>query len=438
MPGRCAVLGGVVACAGGGAPRRVFVPGVPQPGPGGYVPAGDMIAAFFHDERFTRDEAGTYRGTGAVPYPALARYLRHFDRVVVVGRLEAPNAWARTVVSGPGLEFACIPRAALTPGRALPVAVRHVREVLSRVDAAVVRMPSMIGPVACREAIRLHRPYLVEVVADAFEAMWHHGSWKGRIAALPLALVERHHIARAPYAIYVTREALQRRYPPGGASIAVSDVEIDPPQQQVLMQRLARIARRTPGAPAAVGLIGSYDVRYKGHETALRAVALLRRQGRDVRLRCLGAGDPGRWRARAAALGVASAVELHHALPHGGPVLGWMDALDLYAAPSLVEGLSRALVEAMSRALPAVGSRRGGNPELLDARYLHAAGDAGGLAALLARLLDDPAELERQARRSFVIAGAYARDGLDARRDAFVRAFREAIAGGARSASASA
>lgn len=397
-----------------------------------------MILAFFHDERFTRDAAGTYRGTGAIPYAALARYLGHFDRVVVVGRLEPPNAWARTVVSGPGLEFACIPRSALSPSRAFAVARRHVREVLSGVGAAVVRMPSMIGPLACREARRRGMPYLVEVVADAFEALWHHGSWKGRVGAVPLALLNRHHIARAPFSIYVTRETLQRRYPPGGATIAVSDVVIEAPRPEVLERRIARIARRTPGAPATVGLIGSYDVGYKGHETALQALALLRRQGRDVRLRCIGAGEPGRWRARAAALGVAAATDLRDALPHGAAVLAWMDALDVYAAPSLVEGLSRALVEAMSRALPAVASRRGGNPELLDPSCLHPAGDAPALAALISHLLDDRIELEAQARRSWEIAAGYARDRLEARRTAFVATFRSSVRDAVRSASASA
>ncbi len=387
-----------------------------------------MIVSFFHDERFTRDASGVYRGTGAVPYGALARYLPCFDRVVVVGRLEEPNAWAKTVVAGEGVEFACIPRRTLGATRALRVTMRHVREVLARTDAAVVRMPSMIGLVACREALRAGKPLLVEVVADAFGVLWSHGSAKGRLAALPLAVLSRHYIGRAPFAIYVTESVLQRRYPPGGISAGISDVLVEPPPLAVLDERLARIRARRPGAPASLGLVGSYDVGYKGHETALRALALLRREGRAVRLRCIGAGDPARWRARAAALGVAADVDLGRALPHGDAVLRWMDALDVQLVPSLHEGLPRALVEAMSRALPAVGSRRGGIVELLDGRWLHPAGDHRALAALVRTLLDEPGQQVALARRNFEVASRYARPLLEARRAAFIRQFRDSVA----------
>ncbi len=386
-----------------------------------------MIVAFFHDERFTRDASGTYHGTGAIPYAALARYLRHFERVIVVARLDEPNPSTRTVTSGEGVEFACIPSSELTPARAIPVMARRVREVLARVDAAVVRMPSKIGLVACREALRLRTPLLVEVVADSFDALWNHGSWQGRMFAVPLSLISRYYIGRAPFSIYVTRGSLQRRYPPHGISVGVSDVVVDPPGTDVLQRRLARIRARAPGAPVKLGLVGSYNVGYKGHETALLALALLRRAGMPVELRCIGAGDPARWRARAAALSIERFVELGCAVPHGSAVLEWMDGLDLYLIPSLQEGLPRALVEAMSRALPAIGSRRGGIPELLEARWLHAPGDDRRLAALVASMLADPNEQIRQARRSFEVASGYSREILDARRDAFVRRFRGSI-----------
>ncbi len=386
-----------------------------------------MIVAFFHDERFTRDASGTYRGTGAIPYGALARYLRHFDRVVVVGRLEEPNPSTRTVVSGEGVEFACIPTSELSPARAVAVVARRAREVLARVDAAVVRMPSKIGFVACREALRSGTPLLVEVVADSFDALWNHGSWTGRVAAVPLALLSRHYIGRAPFTIYVTRRALQRRYPPHGISVGISDVIVDPPGADVLERRLARIRARAPGAPATLGLVGSYDVGYKGHETALRAIAALRRAGRPVALRCIGAGDPSRWRRRAASLRIEPWVDLGRAVPHGDAVLEWMDGLDVYVIPSLQEGLPRALVEAMSRGLPAVGSRRGGIPELLEERWLHPPRDHRRLAALVAALLDRPEEQLEQARRAFEVASGYAREILEARRDAFVRRFKDSI-----------
>jgi glycosyltransferase involved in cell wall biosynthesis len=386
-----------------------------------------MIAAFFHDERFTRDASGTYYSTGALPYGAFARYLQHFDRIVVVGRLSKPNGAARTVASGEGIEWACIDTSELSPACYLAVASRRAREVLARVDCAIVRLPGTIGLIACREALQRAVPFLAEVVGDAFDALWNHGSLKSKVAAIPLALVNRHYIGRAPFATYVSRSSLQRRYPPGGTWAAVSDVIIEAPRADVLERQIAKIDARDKNAPATLGLVGSYDVDYKGHETALRSLALLQRSGRSVTLRCIGVGDPTRWRARAAALGVERCVELSGALPQGAPVVEWMDGLDLCVVPSLTEGLPRALIEAMSRALPAIASRTGGIPELLDARWLHRPGDHRALATLVRALLDSREEMRAQARRNWSTASDYAPDVLQARRDGLVRRFKEAV-----------
>jgi glycosyltransferase involved in cell wall biosynthesis len=105
-----------------------------------------------------------------------------------------------------------------------------------------------------------------------------------------------------------------------------------------------------------------------------------------------------------------------------------MDELDLYVIPSLGEGLPRALVEAMSRGLPAIGSRRGGIPELVDGRWLHRPGDDRGLARLVAGLLDDPAALQAEARRSWETAGRFTAGALEQRREALVHRFAAAAA----------
>ncbi len=276
---------------------------------------------------------------GALPYAAFARYLRHFDRVVVVGRLGSADAARHTVASGPSVEFACVESDGRPTPRHVAALFRRVREVIARTDCAVVRLPSIAGSLACREALRTGKPYLVEVVADAFDVLWNHGSPKGKAAAVGMYALTRRYVRQAPFAIYVTREVLQRRYPTLGASTFASNVLIAPPRAEVLAARVARITARRPESALALGLVGSYDVGYKGHETALRAVAQLDRAQRPVELHCIGVGDPARWRARAEALGVAAHAHFGPALPQGEPVLDWMDRLDVLVVPSLTEGL---------------------------------------------------------------------------------------------------
>ncbi len=67
---------------------------------------------------------------------------------------------------------------------------------------------------------------------------------------------------------------------------------------------------------------------------------------------------------------------------------------DVYALPSLAEGISNTLLEAMASGLPCVATRVGGNEELLEARQggtLVASGDADVFADALAAYLRDPA-----------------------------------------------
>ncbi len=389
-----------------------------------------MIVAFIHDERFTRDSSGAYYSSGTLPYRSFARYLRHFDRVVMVGRLgRASDSPMRTLASGEGVEFDCIPVAGTSLLGYLLAARRRVREVLARVDCAIIRLPSLLGLVAAREASASGTPWMAEVVGDAFESLWTHGSRRGKAAAIPMYLLIRHYASRARSTIYVS-STLRRRYPPGGHWVAASNVFIDAPREELLRRRLTRIGNGGHLASATLGLVGSYDVAYKGHETALRALALMQRPDRRVTLRCIGIGDPSRWRVLAERLGLTTLVDLGGPLPHGAAVLEWMDDLDICIVPSLTEGLPRCLIEAMSRALPSVASRTGGIPELLEARWLHRRGDERELARLVDRLLDSPEELAAQARRNWATAANYSATVLEERRDGLVRQFKSSIEDG--------
>jgi len=383
-----------------------------------------MRAAFFHDHRFGRDRSGTYYSNGALPYRALARYVRQFDHLLVVARVQPASSRTRTVASGAGVEMACLEsswRLALPLGSPLG---RHVRKVMSAVDCAIIRLPSLIGRVACQEAIRAGKPWMVEVVGCALESLWNHGSLPGKVLAVPTYLLIRRCVERAPFALYVSESFLQHRYPSRGRSVACSNVVIDAPRPGVLQSRLARLDAGVDPRRAVLGLIGSLDVDYKGHETAIHAIARMKDRFPHVELRCLGGGAPARWRRLAARLGVESNVRFDGSLPGGAPVLEWLDGLDVILTPSRTEGLPRALIEAMSRALPALGSSVGGIPELIAEPCLHPARDDRALAELIERLLGAPEEMKAQARRNWERAGAYSADILERRRFRFLAEFR--------------
>jgi glycosyltransferase involved in cell wall biosynthesis len=75
-----------------------------------------------------------------------------------------------------------------------------------------------------------------------------------------------------------------------------------------------------------------------------------------------------------------------------------MPLFDVFALPSLSEGLSIALLEALAAGRPVVATNVGGNPELItdgETGLLVPAGDARSLAAAIGRLLTDTAEARR-------------------------------------------
>lgn len=163
----------------------------------------------------------------------------------------------------------------------------------------------------------------------------------------------------------------------------------------------ARAALGLGDADLAVGAVGALQAR-KGHRYLVEAMAVLGRGGgaaaasprrrivaiiagsgslRDplaAEIRRLGLSDAGG--------GAARAVRMVGRVEDARAIL-W--ALDIFAMPSLSEGLGVALLEAMACGLPAVASRVGGIVDAVDdgrTGILVAPGDAPALAGALAHL----------------------------------------------------
>jgi len=236
---------------------------------------------------------------------------------------------------------------------------------------------------------RLFAPYFYNVAVDAVAAI------SGGVAdSLAAARVARDRIAIIPSGIDT-----ERFRPPSPSERAA-----------------ARAALGLADREIAVGTVGALEAR-KGHRYLIEAIAkctpapAYRRDTVDAshpRLRCFIAGDGSSSAELAADLcsrKLEDRVRLLGAIADPRRLL-W--ALDIFAFPSLREGLGVALLEAMACGVPAVASRTGGIPEVVeDGRtgLLVAPGDAGEIAAALARLAAEPRTREtfRAASRSTVV-----------------------------------
>ncbi len=286
-------------------------------------------------------------------------------------------------------------------------------------DAILLRVPSTSGSQIAGWMRDRGKPYAVEVVADPYDVF---ASGSVRHPLRPFfrwwfTRGLRKVCAAACQASYVTRSALQKRYPCPQGEVAFSDVEISD-------GALASTPRgeRLPGRLKLV-FVGTMAQMYKAPDVLIQAVAQCKHDGLDLELSLIGDGQfRGELEALAQRLGIADIVTFRGQLTVGGQVREALDAAHLFVLPSHQEGLPRAMVEAMARALPCIGSTVGGIPELLPPEDLVPPGDALALAQSIRAVATEPGRLVRMSARNLSVAREYHQDRIAPLRRAFYQA----------------
>ena len=222
----------------------------------------------------------------------------------------------------------------------------------------------------------------MDYVPNRLFAPWLYGRAVDGVAAISAAVADA--LARAG----VARERIT--VIPSG----VDCVHFRPPTSDERAQ--ARAALDLGDADLAVGAVGALEPR-KGHRYLVEAMALLGRSGAAAapRVVAIVAGD-GSLRDQLAAeirrVGLGDADGGIRMLGRVEDARAVLWALDIFAMPSLSEGLGVALLEAMACELPAVASRVGGIVDAVDdgrTGMLVAPGDARALADALAHLSEE-------------------------------------------------
>lgn len=164
-----------------------------------------------------------------------------------------------------------------------------------------------------------------------------------------------------------------------------------------------------------IGTVGRLE-EVKNHVLLARAFARLVRElkpARKVRLVIVGEGScRATVEAIIAEAGVAADVWF---AGNRRDVPALMQRFDVFALPSLAEGISNTILEAMASGLPVVATAVGGNPELVEAGAtgeLVSSGDERGMAQALFRYAQDGERLARHGERGRRLAES--RYSLDA------------------------
>jgi len=302
------------------------------------------------------------------------------------------------------------------------------------------------SPQLSRELVTAFRRHRIDLAHGHEFSMAFYGAWAARRAGVPHVITM--HGGRY-YADRLRRRLVMRAaVTASGALVAVSEglrthlahdlwlgakrittipngVRFRPAAESTLRGEL----RLAPDDRLVVAVGNLYPV--KGHRYLLDALARLAGDHPNLHVAIAGRGELATTlQEQAAALGIGARCHLLGLRPDVANVLA---AADLFALPSLSEGLPLALLEAMFAARPIVASAVGDVPVALAsgaAGVLVPPGDAAALADAIHRLLAQPFEAQRLSQSAQ--ARAAAEYGIERMVQRYAGLYERLLANGAR------
>ena len=213
----------------------------------------DMV--FVYEDKIAQDTAGNYYAGSAFSQEVFDRYLRHFDHITLLMRkasvdpndMKTLSRMNRIDTTNIDVVFLPDPNAGLRNFLNPKVRAEFKKTVLENIRpdrAVILRAPSSSGTIAADYCHAHGIPYLVEAVGCPWDSLWNH-SLRGKFLALGAKTKFKRTMQKADYAVYVTSKFLQGRYPTNGKEASISDVELQPMNDDVLEKRLAKIQNHT-------------------------------------------------------------------------------------------------------------------------------------------------------------------------------------------------
>ena len=297
---------------------------------------------------------------------------------------------------------------------------RILIEQIKKSDFIIARLPSIVGNLSIIIARKLNKPYLVELVGCPWDALWNH-SIKGKIIAPIMTILTKNKVKKAPYVLYVSNVFLQKRYPTKGKQIGCSDVELMENDNSILQNRIDKINNYDRNRKIIIGTCAALNVKYKGQEYVIKAIAKLKKIGySNIEYQLVGSGDYSRLMSIAQKYNVLEKINVIGPKPHS-EIFDWLDRIDIYIQPSNQEGLCRAVVEAMSRACPCIVSDAGGNPELIDKEFIFKCKKTNMLIEEIKKMIVNKDKMVEQSKINFYKSQRFNSTVLEARRKMFFK-----------------
>lgn len=300
---------------------------------------------------------------------------------------------------------------------------KKIASIVEKSDLIFARMPSQTSNVILDVVQRMGKPYMVEVGGCAWDSFFNH-SLKGKIIAPYMFYLERKNVRNADFASYVTKEFLQKRYPNYTLNqISCSNVYIEP--------NISNLSDKDKVESKFVILgtaTNSIDVRYKGQDTVIKAIGLLKKKYNiRVLYDIVGPGSGNYLRSVAEKYDVANQVRFL-GTKNKIEMQDWYKKIDIYIQPSKQEGLPRSVIEAISFGKYSLGTNVAGIPELLDENFLFNPGDYLAIARYIKHYLTlSASEKNLISNSNFEKSQEYSAQKLHYRRKEFFNKFKQCV-----------
>ena len=378
-------------------------------------------------------ENGTTYGLPANSVPFFEKYLDVFKSVKVLGEELSShldkNSLAPMLDSR--IDVRIIPSNTHHSDFSNDVKIKKILiEEISQDEAIIIKPSTRKGMMAIRIAKKLAKPYMIEMTGDIHNALKQHPNLLKRLYAPILYHQIRNSIKDAPFGLYVSKEYLQSQFPIKGECCGCSDVILDFSDKDVLRRRFNLIETIDSGRVINLALIGFYQGKMKGVDTAIRALSRL---PHNFHLNILGNGtlkNRKKWFDYALSLGIMDAEEritFPKPLQSYTQVLKWLDTQDFFVFPTLSEGFGRCVAEAMSRGCVCFATNICTMPELLPKESLFPKHEDKALASLILKYSKDKQSMKTIAEINYRHSQDYAPEILREHRNNFLIKFKEYI-----------
>lgn len=382
-----------------------------------------MKVIFVTEARFTTDKNGDIFGDTSFNQELWKRYLTVFSHIYIMARVKYDEKFIgnkANLSSGKNVTFIQLPYF-IGPIQYLKVKSKLnivIKENVDALDAKYIcRVPGNISNIVIKYLLKNNIPYGVEVVGDPWDVfapgtikhpLRRFFRWKGYLDL-------KKNVKNAAAVLYVTKEALQKRYPisPNTFNISSSDVKIN---DGLIADRPKKHRNKDEYQLLSIGSLAQM---YKSPDIVIKTIKRLNDNHINCKLIWLGDGV---FRIQMEQL--CQELNISHKIEFKGnvstdEVKRHLEKSDIFILASRIEGLPRAIIEAMSIGLPCVGTNVGGIPELISAEVLVPKNNEIALFEKIKKLIHEPDFYNQQAILNLNNAHLYKESVLTSKRNEF-------------------